>query len=328
MARRKGMVLITGCNSLVGRTLAGRLMEKGLEVRGFDLWKSKETPQVTEFIAGSILDYELLLGACEGVDTVYHLLDIEYPSQYGRRFMKKVNVRGTDNLLSAAVESKVRKFVFLSSAKVYGKSEVLPISEEFPLKPNTAYGKDKLKAERLCREVQEEGEMDITIFRSTTIAGPGLDDPMILVILYMAMGLEDASRLYIVGDGDSRFQLVHPVDVVDALVLGANALGSAGRTYNLGSDNVPTQSDEVIKVKELAKLNCEVRHITPLFAKVVSFITRPLQINYLRKEHLVFILSNFMLDCEKVKKELGWKPKKDDIQIFVETIDWYRKEKL
>jgi nucleoside-diphosphate-sugar epimerase len=103
---------------------------------------------------------------------------------------------------------------------------------------------------------------------------------------------------------------------------------SRGRIYNLGSDNVPTQMEEVIKVKELAEMVCQVKHLSAWFARVLSFILRPLNINYLRKEHLLFILSNFMLDCDRAKTELGWKPVKDNIEILVETIKWYRNVKL
>ncbi len=322
------MVLITGCNSLLGRTLAGRLMQSGVQVRGFDFWKLKETPTTTEFLDGSVLDYELMLEACEGVDTIYHLLDIEYPSHYGRRFMKRVNIKGTENLLRAARELGVNKIVYLSSSKVYGSPEELPVKEDDTPRPNTRYGKDKLKAENLCRKFVEKDEMNITIFRAAPITGPGLDDPMILVILYMALGMEDSSRLYIAGEGDSRYQLVYTDDVVAALIAGARAPVARGGVYNLGSDNVPTQREEVMKVKEKAGLECGVKHLTPFFAKLLSFILKPLNINYLRKEHLLFILSNFVLDCSKAKKDLGWMPSKDNIEIFIETIDWYRREKL
>ncbi len=322
------MVLITGCNGLIGRTLAKRLMEKNIPVRGFDFWKTKESPETTEFIEGSILDYELLLGACEGVDVVYHLMEIENPSHSGRRFMKRVNVNGTEYVLNAAIENGVKRVIFLSSADVYGSPDKTPITEELDPKPNTPFGKDKLKAEKLCWRYAEKEGLAVTVFRPTAITGPGTDESMILVILYMALAMEDSNRLYIAGDGDSCYQLIHPDDVVSAFQLAIDAPASNGKTYNLGSDNVPTQNEEVTKLKELAGLDARVKHISAVFAKILSFVLRPLSINYLRKEHLVFILSNFVLDCGKAKEELGWRPQKDNIEIFLETIQWYKAEKL
>ncbi len=322
------MVLITGCNSLLGKTLAQRFMQQNIPVRGLDFWKLKDSPAVTEFVEGNILDHELVQGACKGVDTVIHLMDIENSSHYGRRFMKKINVKGTDFLLHIARDNEVKKFVFLSSAKVFGKPKTVPVGEDDAVKPNSAYGRDKLKAEKLCLSYAEKEGMNLTVFRPTTITGPGLDDSMILVILYMALGMEDSNRLYIAGDGSSRFQLVHPDDVADAILLSMRTESSRGKVYNLGSDSVPTQAEEVQRVKELASLNCQVKHITSLFTKILSFVLRPLNISYLRKEHLLFILSNFLMDCDRAKGELGWKPAKDNVQMFVETIKWYREKKL
>jgi len=322
------MVLITGCTGLLGRTLSRKLRERGVPIRGFDLWKTRDAGDFDEFIDGSILDYELVFDACEGIDTVYHLLDVEYPSHYGRRFMKKVNVKGTETVLKAALEQEVKKVVFLSSAKVYGKPGEVPVSEDDPARPNTPYGKDKVRAEKICKKYTEKYEMDITVLRPTTMTGPGVDDAMILIILYMALGMGDSSRLYVAGDGDSRFQLVHPDDAAEAFIQASSSDASGGNTYNLGSDDVPTQAEQLARIVERTGLDCEVRRITPLFTRILSFSLKPLDISYLRKEHVFFILSNFLLDCAAAKNDLGWKPARNNVDIFVETIDWYRKEKL
>lgn len=322
------MRLITGCNSFLGKKLVKRLLDMGEPVRGLDMWMVKDFPEKAEFTQGNTLDYELLKSACEGVDVLYHLLSVDDSSHYGRRFMKKINVGGAENVIRAARESRVKKIIFLSSAEVYGQPEVMPIREDDLKKPITPYGRDMLRAEKVCWNSIEKDEMDITIFRPTIMAGAGIDDSMILIMLYMALGMEDANRLYIAGDGNSRFQLVHYGDVVDAMLAAVQTPASRGKIYNLGSDNVPTQMDQVVKVREKAELDCQIKHITPFFAKILSFILRPLNINYLKKEHLMFILSNFLLDCDSAKKDLSWKPKMDNIEIFVDTIQWYKKEKL
>lgn len=322
------MILVTGCNSLLGRNLVNALLKKGEPVRGLDLWKGRQFPSEVEFYEGTVADAELLAEACEGVTTVFHLMDVEDASYYGRRFMKKINVKGTDILLKACREAGVEKVIFQSSGKVYGTPSILPIREEDKLKPSTAYGKDKKKAEAICMKQMEEEGMDITIFRPTIITGPGVDEPMILIILYMAMGMGDSNRMYIAGDGDTKYQLVHPEDVVDALLKIMEYPGSRGKIYNLGSDNVPTQLEQVIKVKEQSRVECSVKHITPLFTKVLSILLKPLNIHYLRKDHVQFILNSFMLDCDRAKIELEWYPRKNNVDILTETLKWYEEEKL
>ena len=322
------MILVTGCNSLLGRNLVNALLEKGESVRGLDLWRDRQLPTDVEFYEGTVADAELLAEACEDVSTVFHLMDVEDASYYGRRFMKKINVKGTEILLKACREAGVEKVIFQSSGKVYGTPSVLPIREEDKLKPTTDYGKDKKKAEAICMKQMEEEGIDITIFRPTIITGPGVDEPMILIILYMAMGMAESNRMYIAGDGDTKYQLVHPDDVVDALLKIKNNSETRGRIYNLGSDNVPTQLEQVIKVKEKTNIDCSVKHITPLFTKVLSILLKPLNIHYLRKDHVQFMLNSFMLDCDRAKIELEWYPRKNNIEILTETIKWYEEEKL
>jgi len=322
------MVLVTGCNSLVGNTLIRRLLNDGMQVRAIDTWKEKGLPGNVDFLEGSILDEELILSACEGVKTVFHLKDIENPAHDGRRHMKKVNVRGTANVLKAAREQGASKIVFLSSAEVYGNRKTMLINEDDPKKPVTPYGKDKLKAEKLCLKAIEQDNLDITIFRPTIIGGANIDDPLILVILYMSMAMGEANRLYIAGNGSTRFQLVHPDDVVDAMIASTKIHATRGRIYNLGSDDVPTQMEQIVKMKEKARLDCQIKHLSPSATRVLSVLLKPLKINYLRKEHVLFLLSNFVLDCDRAKNDLSWTPKKNNIEILSEAIQWYQTEKL
>ncbi len=322
-----GMILVTGCNSLIGRTLIAKLLQNGEHVKVIDMWKDAKMPEAAIFHQSNLLDIDSIEEAMEDVDTVFHLMDIEDASYYGRRFMKKVNIKGTENLLKVAADKNVKHFVYLSSGKVYGNPDIMPIKEDDPLNPNTQYGKDKVKAEKLCLNFAEEG-LPLTIVRPTIITGPGVDDAMILIILYMALAMGDSNRLYIAGDGDSRYQLVHPDDVVAALLAIKSKHVAKGKIYNIGSDNVPTQLEQVVKVKEIAQLDCQIKHITPFFTRVLSVLLKPLNIHYLRKDHVQFILSNFVLDCNKIKEELNWAPQKTNIEIWTETIEWYRTKKL
>ncbi len=322
------MSLVIGCNSFVGRSLAKRLLQKGAPVRGMDFWRDERAPEKLEFIEGSVLDYDLLLEACAGVDVVYHLMEVRHPSRYGRRFMKKINVTGTENVIRAALEKQVQKIIVLSTADIYGKPKAIPVKHDDPKKPVSAYGRDKLRAEKICWRYIEKHGADITIFRSTFIAGAGVDDPMILIMLYMALALGDANRLYVAGDGDSLLQMIHPDDVVDAFLAAVTSPRSRGKAYNIGSDNVPTQIEQVVKLKELAKLDCYIKHLNPRCTRFLSLILRPLNIPYLSKEHILGLLSNIVLDCSRAKREINWYPRKDNIDILVETCAWYEREKL
>ncbi|MCP4133442.1 MAG: NAD(P)-dependent oxidoreductase [bacterium] len=322
------MILLTGCSSYLGRQLLDKLLERGEIVRCYDLYKPKDLPEDVEFIQGDLLGDAKLKKLCTGIDTIFHFMDIRRPGYQGRKSMKKINVRGTQNLLLAAERNNVKKFFFLSTYEVYGKPKGALIRQDDRKKPGNSYGKDKLKGENFCWEYEKKGKMAITIFRPSPIAGPNIDDPIILITLYMVLAMGDASVLYMSGDGDTKYQLLHPEDALNAFLAAYDSDISRSKVYNLGSNNVPTQMEQIVKVKEKAKLGCTVKHISPLKARLLSLLFKPLKLSYLSKEHLVYLLNNILLDCQRAKKDLGWDPKKDNINILLETIEWYKQEKI
>ena len=321
------MILITGSNSYLGCKLLKRLLGAGNNIRCLDLYQPKDLPQGVEFFQGDVLDEIVLKKALNGVKTVFHFMDVTNPRKTGRRYMKRINVNGTKKILDAAKRAKVKRFFFLSSYEIYGKHKELPIRQDARKRPTTRYGRDKLKAEAACW-AYIKSDMEVTIFRPAVICGPGIDDPIILITLFMALGMDDANRLYIAGDGDTRFQLLHPDDAVEAFMRAFLKDETKGKLYNLGSDNVPTQMELIVHIKDEAKLNVTIKHLTPKKTKILSFLLRPFKINYLTREHLYMLFNNILLDCQLAKKDLGWQPTKDNVQIITETIEWYKKEKL
>lgn len=324
------MILVTGCNSLLGTRLMRKLAESGEGLRCVDLEKPAEMPANAEFIEGDILDGLLLGKLCKGVDVIIHLMDVKSPKRHGRRYMRKINVKGVRMLLKAANAAGVKRFIFLSSYEVYGTPKNLPVGEYDlkVMKPATRYGKDKRKAEKICLEYIKANKMAVAIFRPTPMLGPGTRNPIALITLLMAMGMEEANRIYVAGHGASRFQILHPEDAAAALFLAYKTGVAYGKIYNLGSDNVPTQMDQLTQIKEKAKLDATIMHLSTSKAKLRSFFLKPFKIDYLNKGHVMYLLTDLILNCEAARTDLGWQPKYGNVDILLETIEWYRKEKL
>jgi nucleoside-diphosphate-sugar epimerase len=324
------MILVTGCNSLLGTRLVRRLAESGEKVRCIDLEKPAGLPSGAEFIEGDILDNIVLGKICRGIDAIFHLMDVKSPKHHGRRYMKKINVKGVRLILKAANAAGVKRFIFLSTYEVYGTPKNLPVGEYDLkiMKPLTRYGKDKLKAEKICREYIKANKMSIAMFRPTPMVGPGTRNPIALITLLMAMGMEEANRVYVAGHGENRFQMLHPEDAASALFQAYKTGAGYGKVYNLGSDNVPTQMEQITQIKEKAKLDATVMHLSTSKAKFRSFFLKPFKIDYLNKGHVVYLLTDLILNCEAARTDLGWQPKHGNVDIVLETIEWYRKEKL
>ena len=210
------MILLTGNNSLIGRYLVPELLKSGEKIRCLDFYKSGDLPDSVEFIQSDLLNQKILRKACDGADTVIHLMDVNRTTRSGRTYMRKINTEGTRNLLSAADKSQVNRILFNSSYTVYGKSKNFPVREDDRKKPMTAYGKDKLEAENILHEYAKKDRFNITVFRPALTAGPGVKSPTILLSLYMALAMGNDNVLYLIGNGDSKFQLIHPAEIAEA----------------------------------------------------------------------------------------------------------------
>lgn len=322
------MVLVTGCGSMLGRAVVGKLLAAGEAVRCHDLEKPGDLPAGVEFQRGDLLDELSTAKLCRGIDAVFHLLDVKSPRHHGRRYMRRVNVTGTGMLVQSTKAAGVRKFIMASSYEVYGRTVKSPTDEAARLKPATRYGRDKRRAEQLLQPYIKDGGMDITIFRPAPLVAPRTRNPITLITLLMAMGMEEANRVYVAGTGESRFQLLHPEDAAAALVAAYRSPVSKGKIYNLGSDNVPTQMEQVGEIKKRANLDCAIKYLAPSTARFLSIALRPFKIDFLTRGHVIYLLSNLILESKAAKNDLAWRPKYGNLDMIFETIEWYRKEKL
>ena len=323
------MVLITGSNSMLGKAIVEKFTGEGEKVKCYDQYKPESIPDGVEFIQGDLFTSKRISLACEGVDTVIHLMDKATPKKIGRGKMKKFNIDGTRNLLSVVKRANINRFIFLSTYGVYGKTKSFPLKEEHKKKkPYIPYGKDKLKAERACELFAKRNKMDLTIIRPSLILGPNVKNSSILITLYMTMGLGNDNIMHVSPNGDTRFQLLSPEDAANAFYNIYMAKEKTyGKIYNIGSDDVPTQIDELVKIKEMKKIDFTIKPISKLKAKLYSILFKPSKINYFSRDHILFIFHNVYLDCDKIKSEIGWSPQKDNIGIISDVVDWY-KDKL
>jgi UDP-glucose 4-epimerase len=165
----KSKILVTGGAGYIGSHTVLALLEQGHDVIVLDnLINSKKTAlrHITEitgraitFIEGDVLDFALLMSIFNHhrILAVLHFAGLKAvgESMTSPLHYYENNVSGTVNLLKAMEKNKVFNFVFSSSATVYGNTEAMPISEEFPLsKPTNPYGNSKLVVEDILRDMQ------------------------------------------------------------------------------------------------------------------------------------------------------------------------------
>lgn len=172
-------VLITGGTGFIGSRLALACAERGEDVRVFaqrnTLAERQNCQQLDQhgiiIVEGSVTDPGAVARACEAVDVIYHLAAAQHEANVPDKHYYDVNVQGTRNMLEAAVEAGVHRFVHGSTIGVYGISNNGPVRDDSPLQPDNIYGITKLEGEKVVRQFFDK--LPIAIVRISETYGPG-----------------------------------------------------------------------------------------------------------------------------------------------------------
>jgi UDP-glucose 4-epimerase len=170
-----------------------------------------------------------------------------------------VNINGTKNVLDACSTSNVRRFLFASSAAVYGEAKKLPLSEDHPLLPLSNYGLGKAKAEALVSSYMLTGKIQSTIsIRIFNIYGEG-DRNGVVSKFSKRLGSGLAPIIY--GDGKQVRDFISMNDVISAILLASNSNKSG--EFNVGTGNPVTINGLAKKMIKIYGL-----HLEPIYASV------------------------------------------------------------
>jgi len=169
-------VLVTGATGFLGHTLCPYLVERGLRLRALvrtsSAWEFLP-PLGVELAWGDIRDAEAVRAAAEGCCMVVHAA-AKFRFWGRREDFFAVNLDGTQNVLEAARQVGVERFVFISTVAVIGAPRAnVVIDETYPPTPWDDYQRSKLKAERLALHYYQEYGLPIVVLRPGAFYGPG-----------------------------------------------------------------------------------------------------------------------------------------------------------
>jgi UDP-glucose 4-epimerase len=253
-------VLVTGGAGYIGTELVERLAKNpeverivvfdNLSRSNFNLFLGRKIAGHTKihFQKGELLDSRGLKKALNGIDVVYHLAArVTTPfANSDAHLYEQVNHWGTAELVYAVEESKVKRFIYTSSAGVYGSSDEA-LDESSRPNPKTFYAISKLRGEEHVRRLAER--MDTYIFRCGNVYGYSRSMRFDAVINKFVFEANFEKRITIHGDGNQSRAFIHINQVAQAL---ANVLhtGLESGTYNLVSRNLKV-IDIVDELKQL-----------------------------------------------------------------------------
>ena len=311
-------ILVTGGAGYIGSVLVNQLIEQGHEVNVIDDLSngfSENIDQRANFTKGSILDKSNLNQALEGVEMVYHLaakIRVE-EGEAKPELYKKVNIEGTLDLIKACVDKKIKKFIFASTAAVYGDPEEFPVNENSKTNPVNVYGVTKLEIDNYLEANAKDLGISTISFRFFNIGGAlktkegkwlKIKHEGATHLIPSILHSSSDKPLLIFGndwptkDGTPTRDFVHVVDLADALIKGLNRLDKSGnQIINLGTATGSTVL-EVVKTAEKS-LN-----------RVISY-------NFASRragDSFALVTSN-----QKAKEILNWQPTKTLSDILVDA---------
>jgi len=191
-----------------------------------------------KLVRGSVLDVDAMNEAVREVDAVVHLAAVVsvIRSIKEPRLVHQVNTEGTLNVLETCAKHSVGKFVFISSAAVYGNDIATPFSEELPPKPMSLYGATKEAGEAYVRAYGETHNLKTVILRLMNVYGPRRSPGLYSgVMMKFAEAISLKRPLTIYGDGEQTRDFTFVSDVIDAITKVLHLEQAVGHTFNIGT---------------------------------------------------------------------------------------------
>jgi nucleoside-diphosphate-sugar epimerase len=264
-------VLITGGAGFIGSNLAEELIRQGARVTIIDNFATGFRENLDEirgdfdFIEGDINDDTAVGRALDAVEVVFHQAalpsvprSVENPAETHR-----VCVDGTFNLLDAARNAGVRRFIYAASSSAYGDQPSLPKVESMRPDPLSPYAAAKLAGELYCRVFNNVYGMETYSLRYFNVFGPRQNPDSMYsgVISRFIDALMTGQRPVIYGDGEQTRDFTYIANVVNANIMAAQAAIGMGETMNVANGDRITLN----KLLEILQKITGTQNLTPRF---------------------------------------------------------------
>ena len=325
------MILVTGATGHIGNVLTRKLLQKGHQVRAFVTPGDDETPiqgLEIEVAYGDVTDLESVRRAMPGAKDVFHLAAIITILPGRQPQVVRVNVDGTCNMLQAAQEAGLHRFVYTSSIHALQRApHGTVIDESLPYDPDNHYGeydRSKARATLAVMEAARSG-LDTVVLCPTGVVGPYDYRVSSLTASFLSSARQEPQTIV----QGSAYDFVDVNDVADGIIA-AYEKGRSGENYILSgecmaSDVLHQTIGQVMgqpaKIKYLPLGQARIlAHIMGAYSRLTKSV--PVFTPYA----LEVLLSNSNISHAKATRELGYHPRPLR-QSIAETIAWFRENR-
>ncbi|MBI2571346.1 MAG: NAD-dependent epimerase/dehydratase family protein [Candidatus Schekmanbacteria bacterium] len=261
--------------------------------------------------------------------TLFHTAGVIHPRRRTQELFE-VNVRGTENVVTAAARAGVRRLVHVSSNSPIGTnaSNRHVFDEGSPYNPYMGYGLSKRRAEDIVNRAGASGELEAVIIRPPWFYGPHQPARQTRFFTMIKTG-----RVPIVGDGENRRSMAYVDNICQGLLLGERVEKASGRTYWIADRNPYTMNEIVDTIEGVMEhdfgIQCKHRRVRlPGAASAAAYLADKILQNagfYSPELHVLSEMNkNIACSVERARRELGYEPKVSLAEGMRRSLAWMR----
>ena len=338
-------MLITGAKGFIGGEIVLEVLKNKHEVFGVLNSKSEgekdfaDTDLEMTFYSADITDSRrtLELAKIGKIDAIIHSAGLAH--QFGdtkKEEFDRVNVEGTRNIANLASILRVKHFILISSTAVYGiepaddlekhrdLKDQIEFDENTQTRPQTLYARSKLEAEKVCREICEENNLPLTIFRLSPVIGEANVGNVARLINAI-----DRRRFVWIGRGENLKSLIYKKDVARACVTLIENKSGDTEIFNLSAEPVRMRNF-VGDIARCLNKNIYKFYIPKSYVRKIFWINSHFVRN--KKLHKIEVtiekwLSDDVYSAKKIAESYGFEPKTSISEAIERQIEWYKNQK-
>lgn len=306
-------IVVTGANGFVGRHFVEHARARGHDIVALHRRRSggsASSPVPRKGVTvrhADVLDRAALDPAVADADCVCHLAGAFSEAHAGEDYFHRVNVEGTATVMDAAHAAGVGRFVYCSTAGIYGKCVPGVVDETHRPQPWNAYERSKVAAEEEVRRRARQYGMEYVILRPTQVYGPG--DKRLAKLWRNA----SRGRFPLFGSGQGRRHMVYVGDVAEALLRACAYANAANQEMIIAGPDAAPLSEILQTIAELSNRRTSGPRLPlapmVLLAGVVEDVCRLLKVRApLHRRRMDFYVSDAAFDCRRALEVLGWRP--------------------
>jgi UDP-glucose 4-epimerase len=314
-------VLVTGGSGFFGGVLKRRLLEEGFAVTNIDLVRDEDAgAEGLTSVQGDIRDAGLLarVFAEHKFEGVFHCAAMLAHDVKDETLLWTSNVDGTRLVAEAALSAGVTHMVNISSNCLWAEGFGRPVTEEDVPAPVELYGRSKLQAEQeLAAIVEKRPDFKVVTLRCPTI----IDSGRLGLLAILFEFIEDGKKVWVVGDGSSRYQFIYAQDLATACLLCLQYEES--NLFHIGSDDVPTMRGMYESVIRAAGSKARVASLPRKPTVAMMQLAHKMGVSPLGPYHYRMIAESFVFDTSRIRSALGWAPTLTNEEMMLRAFSYY-----